>query len=359
MTDIPYTAKHKKSEALAVLIEQIIKNPSQLEFIYASHKELFGVSPYYLEATLGCTANERKKWAKDGRLHVVGSSSFYKYGKELESPLYDRWQVEFVLTEDTIAKWRDEDAERIKANRKAGAAKAVVAAAATRKKNEKERKKFAFKYNELVNEWSSYGEKEAALLELSYWTVWQNRWAKTCQMKALHAKKYKDTYLRASAEHYHNKEEALKLIAESGMSKISFYRPASPDRIRIHFCRDHYEEVKDFFYEGYRATDIFLMNPGRYRSCKHCFLDEKPNYYSLYYIVVQLGDYRFSFHTPYDLGKTYLPPIEDLALVKHEEQEGMFRFGRGLTEDEIVTHTEKIANEKFAAALKKYQSFCP
>lgn len=352
LTNTPYNAKHKKSEAMQVLFSMIEKNPESLEFIYVSHKELFGLSPYFLEKTINCTTSERRKWTKDGRLHVVGTSYFHKYGKDLESPLYDRWQAEFVITEEVLKKWRTADRESALSNRKTAGKKSAAKASVTRKENDKARKKFAFRYNELVSEWKAYGVKEAAFLELAYWTMWQNRWAKTDQLKAGKARKNKTALSSASQLHYKNKEDALRLITEARMGKISFYRPEKPSKVRIHFCEKHYSEVAEYFHLGYRASDIFWDNPRKYRECTCCSLDEQRDYYSLYYIEVRFGDYSFSFHTPYDIGKEYLPSTKEISHVKHQEQEGIFRFGRGLTENEMVVHTERFSDEMFIKALE-------
>jgi hypothetical protein len=74
----------------------------------------------------------------------------------------------------------------------------------------------------------------------------------------------------------------------------------------------------------------------------------------LYHVEVSaeaFPELSFSFHIPYPIGKRYFPALAELPAVKHMEQDGMFRFGRPLLDDEKITHRERDVLMYFECAL--------
>ena len=53
-------------------------------------------------------------------------------------------------------------------------------------------------------------------------------------------------------------------------------------------------------------------------------------------------------------GKIFSPSPSELPLVNHQENEGLFRFGRPLEDDELVTHTEKTVLDNFQDAVANF-----
>lgn len=65
----------------------------------------------------------------------------------------------------------------------------------------------------------------------------------------------------------------------------------------------------------------------------------------------------FSFHSPFDPAFDSFPPIFDLPLVDHEASEGLFRFGRALRDDEMVTHSEKLVRQQLEHCLENFSDY--
>lgn len=65
---------------------------------------------------------------------------------------------------------------------------------------------------------------------------------------------------------------------------------------------------------------------------------------------------RFSFHMPYPIGKNIFPAAKKLPHVEHEEQDGLFRFGRPLLVQEKIIHREKDVLAHFEQALEAAKS---
>ena len=86
------------------------------------------------------------------------------------------------------------------------------------------------------------------------------------------------------------------------------------------------------------------------------------DYYALYYLEIrteQLPGTRFSFHIPYPIGATFLPPADNLPKVAHVERDGMFRFGRALIDEEKIIHRERAVLAGFESALAAARALYP
>jgi len=86
------------------------------------------VPPWELEALLGCTTTERKRWTEEKKLPVLGYGSFRKAGSDHVYAVYDR-RVILTLTSSDIEAWRNDHQALMRERRKA----AAQAAAASRK----------------------------------------------------------------------------------------------------------------------------------------------------------------------------------------------------------------------------------
>ena len=348
--DLPYSRNTKKQEYVELLSAAIKNNPSLQKEYYATFKKELALPPWALEQILNCSKNERIRWGREKKLHILFYKNVRKYGTDIKVPYYDRYQAEFEITPATISLWRNEHDTSVKKSKKAG----IIAAKQTRSKNNKIRQQFKLSYETMLTEWKNTEYPE--IIELAYWTMWKNRWAKTNKLKARTANKNAQRYIEKSNKYYNDKEKALMLL--TSYSSISFYEPKRPDKIKVHFCQKHYNEISDSMYYGQmHTTDMFLQNPKKYLSCPDCITEWHKNYYSLYYIVIEHKNYRFSFHVPYIEGSKYLPHEDALPHVHQEEQEGMFRFGRGVNENEMITHSETFVNKMFSKALNSMQEF--
>lgn len=341
------TPKIKKTELVGKLKQQFAKDPLARRRYCKKFQEEVAIWPNDVETILGCTKTERKRWTQEGKLPVVSHGSF-TYG---EFPLYDRLFID-SLPKETIAKWR-EDHNRESAQHRAAGAKQ---AAESRKKNEAARTEFQKELEATVKSWNKSGLEKGAMLELAYWTMWASHWAKENQRKIRTARTRGDIYEAAEKAWYEQKNEAIKILASSKYSKLSFYEPEYPDKLYFHMCEDHFEEYREMRHYGmYESVyEAYHDDPGKYNSCPDCVVERDEGYYSLYYLEIEDGDWRLSFHTPYPIGKLFLPSKELLPSVQHEENdEGMFRFGRPITEEEAKLRREKFVWKKLEEALAK------
>ena len=84
-------------------------------------------------------------------------------------------------------------------------------------------------------------------------------------------------------------------------------------------------------------------------------MEYEKDYYSLYYLKISAGNYTFSFHTPYTIGKDFLPDKNTLPKAdNHKEQEGIFRFGRIVFKDEETVYQEKLVLKRFLEVLSAF-----
>ncbi|WLD92800.1 hypothetical protein [Alkalihalobacillus sp. AL-G] len=91
-----------------------------------------------------------------------------------------------------------------------------------------------------------------------------------------------------------------------------------------------------------------------------CIVEIEDDYYSLFFIAIQSEDlkkFRFSFHTPYPIGQHFLPLKETLPKGSHQEQEGLFRFGRTLIDEEKIIFTEKEVVKQLKESIQKFDLY--
>ncbi|WP_147534035.1 hypothetical protein [Bacillus marasmi] len=353
----PKEIKKKRKECLLCeLLKRLKGNEILLKGLYKKHAEKLGMHPNQVEEYLNITKTERLRWTSQRKLTVVKWVPFKKWGRELEYPLYDTYQIKSITTK-MLNKWRVDHQLEVKENR----VQAIKKAQQTRHENIKLHKDFyENKWRAMLADWYKTDGKLGASLQLSFWTMWINRWAKEYQLKATKAKKNIEKYFDKKDLFYDMKNEAMQRLIQSPYSSLSFYQPSSSEKITyLEFCSHHFDQWKlDRQEYGYLSKfDFYYNNEADINNCNLCEVEIDDDYYSLYYLTIQHQDYHFSFHTPYPIGSDYLPSKESLPQISHEAQEGIFRFGRSLFEDEKIIFCEKEVIKHFNEAIVKYDLY--
>lgn len=345
----------KKDQLLSTLTKELKDNDHLIQKIYKNFSFDLGIHPNKVEKYLNITKTERFRWTEQKKLRVVRYSSFNKWGKTLDYPIYDTYQIKNI-SQEQIVTWRQEHKKEVEENRKKAVHKALI----TRKLNNKKNKDFyENKWKKLLKDWYTNDNRLGASLQLAYWTMWVSRWAKEFQLLALDARINKDKYIEKKELFYEMKNVAIQRLIASPYTKISFYQPQAADKItHLEFCPDHFQlwlQEREFDYVS--KQEFYYSYIKDIHKCVSCELDIEKNYYSLYFISILFGEYHFSFHTPYPIGKSYLPPKDSLPLILHEEQEGLFRFGRSLIGEEKIIFKEKEVIKYFNEALTKFDLY--
>lgn len=344
--------KVKKPELVEKLKARFEEDPLAKRRYYKEFRDELAIGGFDVENLLACSKTERTRWTKEEKLPVVRYDTF-KYG---DFPLYDRWFIEH-LPEEEIAAWRAEHDAEVAAHRAGAAAKAQK----TRQANADKRASFKKELASMIKGWYKEGFAKGAMMELAYWTMWANRWAKLCEMRMRCAKqeRTREKYADGKDAWYEKKNEAIKVLSASGFCRLSFYRPESPDKVSVYFCEEHFEQFRDARSYGMfdNVMQAYWFDPQLYDRCPACHVEKERDYYSLYFLEIGDKDCTFSFHTPFPIGKTFLPSKKAIPRVEQDEDEGMFRFGRPLSPDEVVTHTEKLTLKKFDEALEKAKKY--
>ncbi len=343
----------KTNESKAALVRRLrtlleADQHAKARFFDVFAQEL-AVEPWELETLLGCSTTERKRWLADGKLTPLTTRSVFKSGRELVYPVFDRRSIQ-RLTQQDIDGWRAEHASLVAMRRKTGAQKA----SSRRAQNEQARQNEFARVESAFSEWEQQEFPElTAIFRLAYWTMWASRWAKENHVKGIKAVKYQALYGQRRERWYARKDEALSVLAHSSYARIAFYRPDQADKITLSLCDDHYQSMKQGFYEGKR--DFYGAHTKEIKACPGCHVVIEPEYYSLYSLEIVADvrpDTRFAFHIPYHSGLAFLPPPHSLPHVTQTEQEdGLFRFGRRLEEGEKILYREKDVETQFAQAL--------
>ncbi|HTK10945.1 MAG TPA: hypothetical protein VL485_27480 [Ktedonobacteraceae bacterium] len=348
----------KKAQLIESLLERITQDSSEMDRLLAMFPYELAVDPVELATLLSCSRSERQRWVKEERIPVLEYRSFRVAGRDQLFPVFDRRLVLAIPLEE-VALWRKTHLAEMKERRLVGAQRAAV----NRKSHTQARQHFMQSWLATVQAWQQIAPPElVALLQLCYWTVLASRWAKENQLKALRSRKLSSVYQARKESWYARKNEAMRLLAGTSYAHLSFYRPPDPDKRHLWLCDEHYEEKCEFYHES--VWDFFALHAAEVRSCPRCSLDEEQDYYSLYYLEVKpelFPDLHFSFHMPFPVGKAFFPAPETLPNVQHVEQDGLFRFGRSLVDEERTLHRENDVLACFEQALQSakncYQVF--
>ncbi|MFW6008341.1 MAG: hypothetical protein ACOCP8_03655 [archaeon] len=346
--------KYKKDELIKKVVNLLANDESKIKKFYKNNIDCFALSPTKIEQILSCTKAERKRWEKEGLLPVIGKREFAKYGKILEYSVFDRY-LTYKIKQEELNEWREKQKLKVEKNRKEGIKKGTI----TKKENNKKRKKAHQEMQKKFKNWYNIDEKLGVTLELAYWTLWISRWAKQKRVKQTTTEQRGfnlDKYYSEEKTLYEYKNKAVKLLINSEYKKLSFYRPTEHRKNYVRFCQEHYD---DWNYSGeYNPWDFYKKNSELIESCPDCYYYSEEDYFSLFYLEIKndkVPDYTFSFHTPYPVGKEFFPEAEKLEQVLHKENEGLFRFGRSLFEEEKIIYTEKTVEKNFKKALSKFK----
>lgn len=341
--------KLSKEQLVALLVALIDENQGERWRLLTMFPSELAVGPTELENLLHCSAAERKRWVKDGKLAVLEYRTFRKAGKDLHYPVHDRRMV-IAISQEEIAQWRQEYQDQIQQHRRLG----VQLAVERRKINQQQRQQFQLSWQEMITTWTTHASVEVAqVLQLAYWTCWASRWAKENHLKGLHSSKHMARYQAQRDAWYARKNEAMQLLYHTPFAKLSFYRPENPDKMVLSLCDEHYEEKIDGFYED--KWDFYEVHKATINACPQCFVAIERDYYALYYLEITTAHFpelRFSFHMPYPIGRALFPTPKKVPKVEHVEQDGVFRFGRTLFPLEKITHRESDVLTQFAQALQ-------
>lgn len=351
----------KKDDLLLILKEKLQADPGKIIEIYKEYRDSLAAAPYEVESILNCTPTERKKWTALARLPVLPWTKNVKVpGNWIDCPVYDRYALAQISPDD-LENWRGEDNAVKRANRIAGSLKAKK----TKQKNDMVRDVFKNEWQRNVKTWDEIGPVLSAVFQLAYWTMWISRWAKVYKLKQ---KRYRSITLTSlyrsekfkylSADFYYDKEKALELLMKSPFALTSVYIPEDPHKHFINICSKHFGKYE--MYEMDRDEKIeFYLSFEELKSCPECCYKMTEHYYSLVHVAISdpRVDFKFSFHIPYP-NISYLLPcsIDLMPQVQHVEQEGMFRFGRPVYDDEKIIYTEKFVKRNFDNALSHLEN---
>jgi hypothetical protein len=338
-------SKEQLGEKILQLIEEDVREEARLLDMFPLE---LAVKPTELDELLQCTRAERRRWVKEGRIPILEYRPFRKAGRDMLYPVHDR-RVVLGIERETIAQWRAEYHARVHEHRRQGMQVAIQ----QRKANRLVRREFFKSWEETVEQWGEQGSTElAATLQLAYWTQWASRWAKENHLKALKGTKHSATYASREKAWYERKNIAMYVLTQTPYARLSFYYPEEPDKYILHLCAPHFEQKEEEYYSS--IWEFFYANTTLVKQCPDCIFAVEKHFYSLYHVEVSaevFPELSFSFHMPYPIGKRYFPEPATLPSVKHIEQDGMFRFGRALLDDEKSTHRERDVLTYFENAL--------
>ncbi|GAC1472364.1 MAG: hypothetical protein PVSMB5_21980 [Ktedonobacteraceae bacterium] len=130
---IPASSREIKANLVQHLTTCMETNKNVKALLFEVFAFELAVPPWELETLLNCTTGERKRWTEEGKLPILGHSSFRKAGSSHEYAVYDR-RIILTLTNNDIEQWRAEHQARVRERRRT----AAQAAAASRKAKQKE-----------------------------------------------------------------------------------------------------------------------------------------------------------------------------------------------------------------------------
>lgn len=330
--------KESKAQLITELQQLIENDVDQKQRLLDTFPKELAVGPSELESLLQCSKIERKRWVSEGKIPIMESRSFRKFGRNLLCPIYDR-RVIMDLSQEEIAQWRETYRSQVQEHRRRGA----YSAAEQRKANQQIRQRFHISWQHTVEEWKQQGSLELAVVfQLAYWAVWASRWAKENHLRYLRGTKHSTLYASRRDAWYQHKNEIMRLLVRTPYTQMFFYRPINADKRSLWLCETHDEMKREEYYKD--IWDFFYENTYVIRTCPQCIIDEKKDFYALYYIEVAAAafpDVQFAFHIPYPLGKQWFPSANKLPHVEHVEQDGLFRFGRTILNTEKILYREK------------------
>ncbi len=335
---LPQKTQEAKEQLVARLQALIETDASALARLLDTFPQELAVGPVELQELLHCSQVERRRWIKEDKIPVLEYRSFKEGRRELLYPVHDRRVVQHI-TQEEVARWRAEHQDQVRAHRQTGAR----AASESRKVNQRIRQDFLSSWKETLGEWTEQTSAAlAAVLQLCFWTTWTSRWAKENHLKSLRGTKHAAVYAAQRDAWYERKNQAMRVLARTPYAHLSYYRPPDADKRSLWLCEEHYALKKEDYYDD--IWDFFSVHTALIKQCPQCMYKKEKDYYALYYLEISAEEFptlHFSFHMPYPIGKAWFPSPGKLPMVAHIEQDGPFRFGRTLLNEEKIVHREQ------------------
>ncbi|HBV99075.1 MAG: hypothetical protein JL50_18500 [Peptococcaceae bacterium BICA1-7] len=265
---------------------------------------------------LGITPNRVQRLTREGYLEISAVKTL-KYGEEY---LYKSAQVSILRQQmpRILSKWATEENMRLGA-RKAGLNRAVEAVNAV-----EVRKRSSLFLTSLEH----LSEETAGLLKCSYYLFHLNHYAKSGHP---YLYELKEKILRHLVKRYID-TPYLQVILVQGQQKVDLCQA----------CRTRANKLNVSYGEYAKS----------YGGCPRC--KKQSSYYDLFEFNIQYEDHRFSFHTPYSVGRKWFDRGKELPRQYrgHRQEQGL-TFGRPVTErealalpmDEIIDKLEKILDK--------------
>lgn len=265
---------------------------------------------------LGITPAKVRRLTREGYLDISTVKTL-KYGEEY---LYQSSQVSLLRQQmpRILSKWATEENMRLGA-RKAGLNRAVEAVNAV-----EVRKRSSLFLTSLEH----LPEKTADLLEASYYLFHLNHYAKSGHP---YLYELKERILRRLAKHYLD-TPYMQVTLVQGQQRVGLCQDC---RVRANKLNVSYGEYAK-----------------SYGGCPRC--NKQNSYYDLFEFSIRYDDHRFSFHTPYSVGRKWFGPGKNFPRQYrgHRQEQGL-TFGRPVTErealalpmDEIIDKLEKILDK--------------
>lgn len=258
---------------------------------------------------LGITPAWVRRLVRDGFLEVKDTRQ-YKSGVDF---YFDRSQLADLLPRmpEFKRKWMSEEDVRL------GAKRAAFKRAEAQKKahgyrNVKER---------FLQSLEGYPEKVAALLRAAFFLYHLNHYAKGGE-----------AYL------YDLKERVLKVFVNSYSAAEGLHVSFMEGSQKVYLCDSCRSKSKNMGidYSKYKSD---------FGGCPKC--DKKRDYYSLFEFVVEYGEHRFCFHTPYSTARKWLTNPDDLpGKARGRGKEEAHAFGRPISESEArAVSLEEVLRE--------------
>ena len=331
----------KKQELFKIFTDKLNKDKDFRIACYKQYPKEFALTPNQFCEITGMTNYQRKKW--NNKIPVVYKETIIKWNQEITFNMYDRHFAENVYSPNLLKEW---EASIVKKPRKTNAEQTKI----TRQLHKHIFDQYNKEFKAMLKSWSDISEECKIIFELAYWTHWISCWAKTKQLsRRSHAK---------SKLLYEMKNEAMALLSKTKFTELGFYEPERKDKIRLNLCPEHYKLYRGNIHID-NIIDFYYRYKNKIHKCKYCQVEEISDYYSLYYLEIKHPNINecYSFHVPYTIGIEFLPDKDTLPKVKHLEQEGVFRFGKPVSEDEKLTHSERKVIDNFKKSLEKLKVF--
>jgi hypothetical protein len=122
LSSLAMTPKNVLAERLAELLNQ---SPAAAERAAKELPVVLGLTPRELEAALGCTRTERRRWVAEGRLPLCATMRLYlETGRWVNVDLVDRRSVA-ALASGEVETWRAEHRSLVSEHRRQGTLRGV------------------------------------------------------------------------------------------------------------------------------------------------------------------------------------------------------------------------------------------